>query len=111
MGEAGIDAAGNVTRPTSDATGAMDRRRMRDLVFSDAGAKQRLLAVYPRLAEIHLRPAGLGKPGIERGVDIERITVMEATQLFWHASTNAEPSGEEQTLLRRGVAHAETMPA
>lgn len=42
----------------ADASGAMDRARMRQLVFSDAGAKQRLEAIlHPRIRDAALAAA------------------------------------------------------
>lgn len=67
-GEAGTRAIAAEFGPDYlDADGALDRKRMRELVFSDAGAKKRLEAllhpmiratVASRIAECSARPAG-----------------------------------------------------
>ena len=99
-----------------DASGAMDRKRMRDLVFSDAEEKQRLegllhpmiraesarrIATAPGPYAVHVVPLLVESPGYRERVD--RVLVVDCPEAL-QISRVRQRSGLPEAQVRRIIA-------
>jgi dephospho-CoA kinase len=111
----------------ADASGAMDRARMRQLVFSDAGAKARLEAIlHPRIRDAALA-AGAAATGayviyavpllIESGTWRARVARLlavdcpEEVQIARVMARNGLPEAQVRAIMAAQVSRAERLAA
>ncbi|MYN28223.1 dephospho-CoA kinase [Duganella levis] len=111
----------------ADASGAMDRARMRELVFSDAGAKARLEAIlHPRIRDAALA-AGAAATGayviyavpllIESGTWRARVTRVlavdceEQVQIARVMARNNLPEAQVRAIMAAQVSRAQRLAA
>jgi dephospho-CoA kinase len=111
----------------ADASGAMDRARMRQLVFSDAGAKARLEAIlHPRIRDAALA-AGAAASGayviyavpllIESGTWRARVARLlavdcpEEVQIARVMARNGLPEAQVRAIMAAQVSRAERLAA
>ncbi|MRX07855.1 dephospho-CoA kinase [Pseudoduganella sp. FT25W] len=114
-----------------DATGAMDRARMRELVFRDAGAKARLEAIlHPRIRDAALAAAAsamVANPGsyviyavpllIESGTWRARVTRVlavdcdEQVQIARVMARNNLPEAQVRAIMAAQVSRAQRLAA
>ena len=111
----------------ADASGAMDRARMRQLVFSDAGAKARLEAIlHPRIRDAALA-AGAAASGayviyavpllIESGTWRARVARLlavdcpEEVQIARVMARNGLPEAQVRAIMATQVSRAERLAA
>ena len=111
----------------ADATGALDRARMRDLVFADAGAKARLEAIlHPRIRDAALA-AGAAATGsyviyavpllIESTTWRERVTRIlavdcpEQVQIARVIARNNLPESQVRAIMAAQVSRADRLAA
>jgi len=111
----------------ADASGAMDRARMRELVFSDAGAKARLEAIlHPRIRDAALA-AGAAASGayviyavpllIESGTWRARVTRVlavdceEQVQIARVMARNNLPEAQVRAIMAAQVSRAQRLAA
>jgi dephospho-CoA kinase len=114
-----------------DASGAMDRARMRELVFSDAGAKARLEAIlHPRIRDAALAAAAsavIANPGsyviyavpllIESGTWRARVTRVlavdcdEQVQIARVMARNNLPEAQVRAIMAAQVSRAQRLAA
>lgn len=111
----------------ADARGAMDRARMRDLVFSDAGAKARLEAIlHPRIRDAALAAAAAATGSyviyavpllIESGTWRARVTRLlavdcpEEVQVARVMARNGLPEAQVRAIMAAQVSRAERLAA
>ena len=111
----------------ADASGAMDRARMRSLVFSDPGAKARLEAIlHPRIRDAALAAAAAASGSyviyaipllIESGTWRERVTRIlavdcpEQVQIARVMQRNNLPEAQVRAIMANQVSRAERLAA
>ncbi|MYM65835.1 dephospho-CoA kinase [Pseudoduganella sp. FT55W] len=111
----------------ADASGAMDRARMRQLVFSDAGAKARLEAIlHPRIRDAALAAAAAATGSyviyavpllIESGTWRARVTRVlavdcsEDVQVARVMARNGLPEAQVRAIMAAQVSRAERLAA